>query len=41
MGLTCRPIGKTKSIMRKIENELTEQKKLEKKKINKQSKDGE
>jgi Sec-independent protein translocase protein TatA len=30
MGITCKPIGKFQSIMRKMENELERQKKEEK-----------
>lgn len=32
MGLTCKPIGKMKSIMRKVENKLEEEKKTQKNK---------
>ena len=31
MGLTCKPIGKTKGIMKRIENELLKEKQAEKK----------
>lgn len=30
MGLTCKPVGKFKSIMRKMENKLEADKKLQK-----------
>lgn len=30
MGLTCKPIGKIKSIMRKMENQLEEERKAQK-----------
>lgn len=32
MGLTCKPIGKMRSITRKLENQLTEEAKLHKEK---------
>ena len=32
MGLTCKPIGKFKSIMRKMENKLEEERKTQKSK---------
>lgn len=32
MGLTCKPVGKFKSIMRKIENKLEEEKRTYKNK---------
>jgi len=35
MGLTCKPVGKMRSITRKLENKLAEEAKLQKKKDNK------
>ena len=39
MGLTCKPVGKVRSITRKLENQLVEEAKLQKekkeKKVNK------
>ena len=35
MGLTCKPVGKMRSITRKLENQLTEDMKLQKEKENK------
>lgn len=32
MGLTCKPIGKMRSITKKLENKLAEEAKLQKKK---------
>lgn len=32
MGLTCKPVGKMKSITRKLENKLAEEVKLQKEK---------
>lgn len=32
MGLTCKPVGKMRSITRKLENQLTEDVKLQKEK---------
>lgn len=32
MGITCKPVGKFQSIMKKMENELERQKKLAKEK---------
>lgn len=32
MGITCKPIGKFKSIMRKMENKLEEERKVQKNK---------
>lgn len=32
MGLTCKPVNKFKSIMRKVENKLEEDKKVQKNK---------
>lgn len=35
MGLTCKPVGKMKSITRKLENQLVEKAKLQKEGKNK------
>lgn len=32
MGLTCKPVGKMRSITRKLENKLAEEEKLQKEK---------
>lgn len=32
MGLTCKPVGKMRSITKKLENQLTEEAKLQKEK---------
>lgn len=32
MGLTCKPVGKMRSVTRKLENQLAEDAKLQKKK---------
>ncbi len=34
MGLTCKPVGKTRSITRKLENKLAEEARLQKEKKN-------
>lgn len=38
MGLSCKPVGKFKSIMRKLENELEAQKRAAKEKKEKKGK---
>lgn len=37
MGLTCKPVGKMKSITRKLENHLAEEAKLQKEKKEKKA----
>lgn len=38
MGLTCKPVGKMRSITRKLENQLAEEVKLQKEKKEKKDK---
>ena len=37
MGLTCKPLGKMRSITRKLENQLAEEARLQKEKKSKKS----
>ncbi len=37
MGLTCKPVGKVRSITRKLENQLVEEAKLQKEKKEKKA----
>ena len=37
MGLTCKPVGKMRSIMRKLENQLAEEAKIQKEKKSKKN----
>lgn len=39
MGLTCKPVGKMRSITRKLENQLAEEAKLQKEKKKESKKD--
>ena len=38
MGITCKPVGKMRSITRKLENELLNEKQLQKEKKSKRDK---